>query len=675
MLVLTAALLGGGIAFAYSAAQVPLPDQLPPPEVTVVADVDGKDAGMLAVEENRQIIPLEQIPEHLQRSVMAAEDRDFYQHPGISVKGLGRAFWVNLTGGQVQGGSTITQQYVKNVYLEQDRTLARKLNEAVMSLKLENEREKNEILEGYLNTIYFGRGAYGIEAAAKTYFGKPASDLAPHESAYLAAVIKSPEFYANPDNADRAVERRNYILDAMQTEGWLPAAEVATAKAAPLKYLERGAGGFGTTPAENQYFVEKVRLFLNQEIGETRVAQGGLRVQTTLDREMQADAKAAVEGVLDAEGPKAGMVALDPTTGAVRAMYGGRDFGEQQFNLATDAQRQAGSTMKPFVLAKGLENGLSVRSNFEAPSCTDLGGQELCNYNKQDYGTIDLVEATRVSANTPFLKLILDVGPASVEEISLRSGMDARLVEQGEQAPNIQRDASLALGSNTASTLQLASAFSTFASRGEHRPPHIVTRVEDSSGQVLYEFQPESNRVMEENIADTVNSVLNNVTQNGTAKEAGIGREMACKTGTTNDSVDARIVCYTPELVTSVWVGFDDQTPMNGITGGSLQGPGGISKAFMSAALADVPASRFVEPNLEVGEVLNPTTTSTTTSSTTTTIDPNLLLPGDVDTTVPPNTDPDVSLPTTTLDGPTTTQGVDGIEDLPGRPLPRNPGG
>jgi penicillin-binding protein 1A len=628
--------LGVVTGFVYALAQTPTPNEVAAPQISTIFDAKGRTIGTLNVEQHRRVLPMKDIPEVMRKATLAAEDRGFYEHGAVSAKALLRAAWANISGGEVtQGGSTITQQYVKNAYLEADRTLVRKGREALIAIKLEQKYSKDQILEFYLNTIYFGRGAYGVEAASLTYFGHSVKKgLSPGEAAFLAGAIRSPEFYGNPKNLQVATERRNHVLGVMAELGWLSAEEADKATRSKLGIKARGRQNLGVARSAAPHFMEKVRLYLVDQLGADVVNRGGLRVVTTLDLDAQRKAKEAVEATLDRPGdPRAALVAIEARTGAVRAMYGGGNFAKRQFNYATDAQRQAGSTMKPFVLAQAVEDGLSIQSRLSGSSCTIVNGERLCNYGRASYGEIDLLTATRLSVNTVYLRLVDRVGPSAVASLSRRAGLEATLTS-AEHEPDLPETPSLALGAGTVSTLQLTAGFTTFANRGVHLAPYIVTRIQDATGRVLQAHKAEPVRAMDENVADTVNMALERVVQAGTGRRADFGCPAAGKTGTTNDNVDARFVGYTPELVASVWMGFDDQRKrlenihgLASVTGGDL--PARIWHDFMLSTTGGQCHGDFVAPTVD-GEVLNPapslppstsSTTTTSTSTTTTTLD------------------------------------------------------
>jgi penicillin-binding protein 1A len=650
---------GTVVGLIYAFARVPLPAEVPTAQTIVFLDeTGGREIGTLSAEENRRVVSLDKIPEHTRQAVLAAEDRDFYEHGAISWRGLARASAANLLRRRIsEGGSTITQQYVKNAFpgVGRDRTLFRKLKEAVLAVKLERKFTKDQILEFYMNTVYFGRGAYGIDAAARTYFKEKVGTLNRAQSALLAAVIRSPEFYGKQDHAVSAKARRNYILQAMVDRGWLTAKDGRAAMASKLG-ISWKARPQGIANSRAPFFLEKVRQYLVARYGSEAVNQGGLRVRTTLDLGMQKLADDTVRRILNdpKNDPRAALVAIDPRTGAVRAMHGGRNFKTRQFNYATNATRQAGSTMKPFVLAQALNAGVSVDSVYPGPAELIVDGEDFKNYGDTNYGPMTLRDATRLSVNTVYVQLMQLVGPDRVAKFAKAHGLAAELGGPAdpkrdprplEDAPVLKPVLALSLGSGDVTTLQLASAFGTWANRGVHQVPHLVEKVVDAKDRVLEEHrQPQGSQVIAPVHADLMNLVLRSAVENGTGNAARLyGREVAGKTGTTSDYTDARFVGYTTDLVTSVWLGFDDYKKklvdvrgLAGVSGGSL--PAQIWHDFMDQATRNRPNAPFVLPTDVGGQVLNPTTTA-----------------------------PPVTVPATTLPGPKPGPG-------PGPTLPPQPG-
>jgi len=663
------------VGLIYAFARVPLPAEVPTAQTIVFLDETGeREIGTLSAQENRRVVELGRIKEHTRRAVLAAEDRDFYDHGAISWRGLARATVANLLRRRIsEGGSTITQQYVKNAFpgVGRDRTLFRKLKEAVLAVKLERKFSKDKILEYYLNTVYFGRGAYGIDAAARTYFsvqgggGKQGrrvtvEDLSPAQSALLASVIRSPEYYGRQQHASSAKARRNYLLQVMVDRGWLTAKEGRKAIASPLG-IQWKAKPQGIANSQAPHFLEKVRQYLVDRYGAEAVNLGGLRVRTTLDLTMQGQARAAVASVMNEPGdPRAAVVAIDPRNGAVRAMCGG-DYKKRQFNYATNAVRQAGSTMKPFVLARALYDGISVLTPYPGPSELIVDGQEFNNYDNVSYRTMSLMDATRLSVNTIYVQLMQQVQPRRVAEFAKAHGLAAELgadtrVKPGssplEAEPVLKPVLALSLGSGDVTTLQLASAFGTWANRGVHHTPHLVEKVVDSQGRVIEDRRKQPGTpVIPQLQADTMNLVLRGAVENGTGSRARLyGRQVAGKTGTTTDYTDARFVGYTSDLVTSVWLGYDnpkkklvDLHGLRGVSGGTL--PAEIWRRFMDPATAARPSDDFVMPQELGGTVLNSTSSAPPPTVPPTTVPPTTTLPPKP--TFPSPTQPGPSLPPT----------------------------
>jgi len=661
--------MGTVVGLIYAFARVPLPAEIPTAQTIVFLDATGRqEIGTLSAQENRRVVRLDKIPESTRRAVLAAEDRDFYEHGAISWRGLARAAAANLRGrGIAQGGSTITQQYVKNAFpgVGRDRTLFRKLKEAVLAVKLERKYSKDQILEFYLNTVYFGRGAYGVDAAARAYFSVPGKKretvetLSPGQSALLAGVIRSPEFYGKKDHATSLKVRRNYVLQAMVDRGWLSAKAGRTAMASKLGVSWK-VKRQGIANSRAPFFLEKVRQYLVARYGAEAVNAGGLRVRTTLDLAMQRQADDTVTRILDnpKTDPKAALVAIDPRNGAVRAMYGGRNYRSRQWNYATDSVRQAGSTMKPFVLAQALNAGISVNTNYPGPAELIVDGEDFHNYGDTPYGMLNLRDATRLSVNTVYVQLMQAVGPDPVVKFARAHGLEAELDGRAgtdrdprplEAPPLLKPVLSQSLGSGSVTTLQLASAFGTWANRGIHQTPHLVEKVVDSRKRVLEDNTHQQGRqVIAQVHADTINMVLKGAVENGTGTAARLfGREVAGKTGTSSDYTDARFVGYTPNLVTSVWLGFDNNNHkllnvrgLSAVSGGSL--PAQIWHDFMDQATRNRPVESFVPPADLGGQVLNPTTTAPPVTVPPTTQPGN---PGQPQPTVPQPTQPGPSLP------------------------------
>jgi penicillin-binding protein 1A len=634
----------------WAIAQVPLPKEVKLPSTSEVYDRDGNLISTYRDEVTRFIIDTSTLPDHVSQAVISAEDRDFFGHEGISLGGTIRAAWANVTSGEVvQGGSTITQQYIKNAVLEDPtRSLDRKLKEAILSIKLERQFSKQEILEMYLNTVYFGRGAYGIEAAARVYFNKHAQRLTIPESAFLAGLIPAPARY---ESKDSALQRRSYVLKAMNAEGYISESRLRRAEGSKLKIHTASALRSRHQPAA--YFLEWLRKeYLYPYFGDC-LYQCGLKIHTTIDMEMQAEAERVIAETLNEKSdPQAALVTMTPK-GRVRAMVGSRkDFTSVRrargFNYAADSKRQAGSAFKPFTLLAAIEEDISPQSYFsghspktiEDPACTGPKGiWEPENYGAASYGTMDLTTATANSVNTIFAELISEIGPENVAELVEKFGFSGT-----SGKGNIEPVCSLALGTLDVSVLEMTRAYAAFAARG--RLPDVIPihYVENRRGRCILGFGApkklkckknvdiEGKQVVDENSADVLNQALEGVVEGGTATAAQIGRPVAGKTGTTQDNRDAWFAGYTPQLATVVWMGYPiepgrDKKPGTGdeisplmhycyepeicrpvhgieVTGGSF--PATMWGQFMSAVLEDVDLLYFPEPIDMPDIILNP---------------------------------------------------------------------
>ena len=595
----------GLLLFFFVFAAVPLPGDVGAAP-TVVLDAAGNEVGSLNAQAARQDVPLEQLPAYIPEAVMAAEDRGFYEHSGISITGIARALFANAKAGEVtQGGSTITQQYVKNALVGNDRTFVRKAKEASLALKLEQRYGKDKILDMYLNTIYWGRGAYGIEAAAQTYFDRPAAELSLNQAATLAGIIQSPESLDPADGSDvaaRTDERRRYVLAGMLEEGWV---DQATHDQVVAEGVPDTTGRQSVEYGPNAYYLDAVRRELAAELGEKEVYTG-LTVYTELDQDFQRAAESVMKEAL-AEQPFTGaIVSVDPRDGGVRALVGGRDFAEQQFNTAVRSARQVGSSFKPFTLTRFVQEGYSPESRFEAPASIVVpdgqGGEtEVYNYDQEDHGVETVYEATRRSTNTVYMQMQEEVGAGNVVDTAASLGLPTSRPNDETVMRSVP---SLTLGVASFTPLEMASAYATLAAGGVRTTPHLVVKVENSEGEVVHEVEIEQEAVLEANDAYIVTDVLRGVIQNGTGTAADIGRPAAGKTGTTNEYTNAWFTGYVPQLATAVWIGNADNSPLEGeITGGSV--PAEIWSAYMSTALEKVEVEDFPAPDLSGKELLN----------------------------------------------------------------------
>jgi penicillin-binding protein 1A len=651
-----------GILWAYSAVSLPAePEQA---STTIILDSQGGKLGELFKDENRVTVPLDRVADIMEKAVVSAEDRHFYEHSGIDPIGISRALLNDVRGRNVQGGSTITQQLVKNTYLTSERSLTRKAKEAILAVKVERSFGKREILERYLNTIYFGRGAYGIEKAAQNYFGKSASELEVPEAALLAGLIRAPES-ADPKTApDAARNRRAIVLNALVRDKVITKAEGEAAKQAPLPTVDR-PDPLATLTGSSAYFTAMVRSWAQDEFGERIAFGGGLKIETTLDPKMQAEAEKAVTSILDRpDDPDAALISMD-SNGAIKALIGGKDFQASQVNLATSAKRaQAGSTFKPIDLAAALENDVPITQRYPGPNKRTVKfpgfpDYPVSNYGRESFGNIDLTEATAHSVNTVYAQLVADIGIDKVVATAAELGIETKL-------PAVP---SLSLGSANVSPEEMLRAYMTFATRGKRLDPYFVKKVTDPKGNVLFEGRRRTKDVYDEKYADVINNTLTQVIKRGTGTAANIGKPAAGKTGTTSNNTDAWFVGYTPKIGTAVWMGYrgGNGRPMDRVhgreaTGGSF--PAQIWSRYMKAATQGMDTGEFTPPDKDLmnakpkgdkgsGEPTTTSSTETTTStipegSTTTTSSPD----GSTTTTT---FDPSASTTTSTTQAPATT--------------------
>jgi len=572
--------LWGGVAiaglFAYYASQLPPIDQLAvpkrPPNIAILA-VDGSlianrgDTGGAAVR-------LSELPPYLPKAFVAIEDRRFYSHFGVDPIGIGRAVFRDVTGhGGMEGGSTLTQQLAKNLFLTQERTLSRKIQEAILALWLERKYSKDQILELYLNRVYFGSGAFGVEAAAQKYFGKSARQVTLSEAAVLAGLMKSPTRLAPNRNLNAANERAAQVITAMAEQGHITEAMAKLALASPAQVVhDKSAGSVN-------YAADYVMDMLDDTVG---AIDEDIVVTTTLDARMQAAAERALTDELNAKGEKFGvqqgaLVALDPD-GAVKALVGGRNYADSQFNRAVAAKRQPGSSFKPFVYLAALEKGLRPDTVREDAPIT-IKGWSPENYSREYFGPVTLTKALALSLNTVAVRLGLEVGPKTVVRTAHRLGVTSEL------EPN----ASIALGTSAVTPLELVSAYDAFANGGIGVQPHVIARVRTANGRLLYTRKNANfGRVIDPQYVAMMNTMMEETLLTGTARKAELpGWQAAGKTGTSQDWRDAWFVGYTSALTAGVWLGNDDNSPTKKTSGGNL--PVEIWSRFMRAALEGVP--------------------------------------------------------------------------------------
>ena len=575
LLLLWTAIIGGGV-LGFFALSLPDTNELTRaerrPSVTVLA----ADGSLLATFGDLfgQPLTLREMSPYLPKAVIATEDRRFYSHFGVDPIGLLRAAVANLTAGHVvQGGSTITQQLAKNLFLTPERNLPRKIRETLLALWLEHRFTKDEILEIYLNRVYLGAGTYGVDAAAHRYFGKSARHTNLYESAAIAGLLKAPTKFNPTRDREKAAARTARVLANMVEAGIVSESQVASAVKEGTSRPVVAAARSGA-----RYFADWIAEQLSDFAG---TGSGDLTVTTTLDPVLQAEAEAAIAETIARDGPKAAvsqgaLVAMSPD-GAIRAMVGGRDYSGSQFNRATQAQRQPGSAFKPFVYLAGLEAGLRPSDQFvDAP--IRIGNWQPRDYTGRYQGEMTLAEGLAQSINTIAVQVAQRAGIRKVIATAHRLGISSDL------APEM----SLALGTGEVNLLELVSAYAPFANGGLGVWPHGIAEIRDSDGKVVFRRTGSGvGRVMSPELVGTMNEMLSAVIGHGTGRSAALPRPAAGKTGTTQDYRDAWFIGYTADLVTGVWLGNDDDSPANKVTGGSL--PALIWRRFMLAATQGMP--------------------------------------------------------------------------------------
>ncbi len=619
------------VAVVLAFTKVPLPATVNTAEQTsVITYADGRTEIAKIGTVNRTNVPLSQVSVDAQHAVLAAENKNFYSEPGISPKGIARAIWVNLRGGEIaQGGSTITQQYAKNAYLTQERTFSRKFKEIAMAIKIDQQYSKDDVLEFYLNTIYFGRGCYGIEAAAKTYFDKPAKDLTAEEGAVIAGLIRSPNAL-DPRVTPVAAERRwHEVIDTMVAKGWLDPSRAGPDKKPPVTKERDRSNGLAVSSPQAAYIRDQVKdELIAAGITEQQINLQGLRIQTSIDQGRQTAAYLAVTNVLQkpyAAVPdlRTGLVAVEPSSGRVLAWYGGSIYGKgtngQTFweDNVSEAQVPPGSTFKPITLAAALTHGASLNSTYEAPDVLKIPGNAADGsgtyvvHNDEEHGNFgypNLIKSTAESINTVFVPLGITAGIDNVISTARALGVSKDVA--------LTDDAGVTLGRDGITAKNMVAVYSTFANGGKAIPPHLVDRVVDGKGKVIYEGPRRSTNALSASVTADVTYALQSVIKDGTGKAAQLadGRPAAGKTGTTDNFRTAWFCGYVPQLAACVNMfrgdgGVSKATALVGIPG-AMSGvygggyPAKVWKAFMDGALSGVAPQAFAAPKY-VGTVTN----------------------------------------------------------------------
>ena len=590
-------------AFAWFTVSIPDPNAYVNSQSTIIQYSNGEEIGRIG-SQNRQILPLAEIPLDLRNAVMAAEDRNFYSNKAFSVTGIARALINNLKSGSLngEGGSTITQQYAKTAFLSPSRTIQRKIKELVISLKLENSLSKDQILENYLNTIYFGRGSYGVQTAAQQYFNRNADQLTLSQIAVIASILRSPGYYdpsLSEENEERLKNRYQYVINGMLQKEWITPEQAAKTKFPTV--IPRTKSGQLSGPKGH------IVAAVQKEMGklgftEDQLLVGGLVIKTTLDQRAQQSAVDAVTRLYPKKAPDnlhIGLAAIRPGTGEIIAMYGGADYLERQLNDATQSIALAGSTFKPFAIIAALEAGIPLTSmwNGDSPQTFDDLGKpyEVSNYGNEGWGQIDLLEATKHSVNTVFVPLGQFAGLEKVVDVARRAGIPESIA----MVPT----PSVVLGVASPHVMDVASAYATFAAQGIYSKPYLIASVTGPNKGVLYEGESQTQEVFSKDVMADLTYALKATVTGGTGSAAlKLGRPAAGKTGTSQSNASAWFSGYTPQLAASVALFRDSASEsLNGIggltsvTGGTF--PARIWTAFMQGALKGQPTMSFPAPS------------------------------------------------------------------------------
>ena len=561
-------LVVSAVTFLYA----PLPFDPPAPlQTAFVYDRNGELIARVRPDEDRVVLPLDKIPRTVRQAVIASEDERFYDHGGVDLQGILRAAWNDIRGRPLQGGSTITQQLVKEYYVGRERSLWRKIREAALAIRLERKYSKDEILGRYLNVIYLGDQAYGVEAAAQRYFGKSIRKVTLAEAALLASIAPAPARFNPRLNLEAARARRDRVLDRMVANRFIGRERAAAAKREPIRLVKPEL-----PPSKAPHFVQYLREHIDKSYGKDLFSKGGLQITTTLDLGMQSLAQQALaEALPEPDDPAAALVAVDVRTGGILAMA---QKGGGYFNLAAQGRRQAGSAFKPFVLATAFDEGIGPNEYYSAPSNIWIGDWNPHNYDGRSYGGMSLRSATVYSVNTVYAQVIEDVGAHDVAQMARRLGIESPLDE----------DLTLTLGTSGVSPLEMTNAFATFASRGIRREVTGIRRMVDAEGETVEQLTGGGHRVMEAEVAGAITEILQDVVRYGTGTAARLdGYDAAGKTGTTNSHRDAWFCGYTADVAACVWMGYTPKArPMEDVHGIRVSGgsfPAQIWHRFMSA--------------------------------------------------------------------------------------------
>jgi len=627
--IIIAVLLGimaGGIFLIFIMTDEKIVELPAPKQASIIYDINHKEICRYYVENRIELSP-DKMPESIKKAIVSVEDSRFYEHFGVDPKGIARAIWTDIRNRDyTQGASTITQQLARNVLLTNQKTMSRKFQEIFLAMKIEQSYTKDEILTRYLNQIYLGKGLYGVETASRYYFGKTISELQPHQIAVISGLPKNPNGYSPFDNPEKALERRNIVLDKMVDGKILTVEQAESYKKKPLD--------LGSPPKEKKraaYFRDYVsqRLKNKNIIPEEKLNTAGYKIYTTIDIKMQDAAETAIEnlvgGTPDKYGvlqPQLSLVAIDPRTGYIKAMIGGRDFNNTQLNRATRAYRQPGSTIKPFVYTAAIDlrkyspSSIVVDEEVSFPP-DDPNGWKPKNYDLQYRGNISLRHALEMSINTIATKLVYEITPNKIVEYAQKMGLESFVLDtKGKNDLNLP---SLALGGLTkgVTPLELTAAYSPLANQGIYSEPIAILAVKDSNGNTLYEERSHKKAVLSAETAYVVTDMMRGVILRGTGTPANIQRPAAGKTGTSSNYTNAWFVGYTPDLIASVWIGNDSQNKTVTIGNKTVSSARAaqIWGIFMKKALSGTPATDFTPPagvvtNLEVcgesGELATP---------------------------------------------------------------------